>query len=125
MINHLTQQARQGVVLESVALAKMTRASAVFEANYMLLQEEIKRRNAAEQLDREVRSSKKRTRFPHGHVYDQTYQVQHAEELAARKARETESKRKKGRVAAVVPSTSASASLPVNPAHKAGPSYEV
>ena len=66
----------------------------------MLLEKDLEKRQAAEELDRAARGSGKRTRFPQGHVFHQAYADTHAEELAGRKAAEAERRRVKRNAAA-------------------------
>ncbi len=60
----------------------------------MLLEKDLERRRAAEELDKVARASNKRTRFPHGASFDQKYQEEHAEELAERREAEKQSQKK-------------------------------
>ncbi|KAE8542678.1 hypothetical protein D1P53_001460 [Cryptococcus gattii VGV] len=59
------------------------------------LESELKGFRAAEQTARAARGSKKRQRYPEGQLFDPLYQEEHAEELAIRKAKEEEARRKR------------------------------
>ena len=93
-------QVHQHLVSPSTAFEKMRKGFARNEAEKVLMREDIERRQAARDLDKVARGSKKRTRFPQGHIFNQEYQDAHPDELAERKATEEENRRVKRNVAA-------------------------
>ena len=79
---------RQNIISPGTAFEKMEKGFQMMEAERLLLAQDIERRQAAEELDRAARASRKRTRFPQGNVFDEGYADAHAEGLASRKAGE-------------------------------------
>lgn len=71
MVQQLNCQVRQGVLSPTKALLKTEKGFEKLFAEKVLLEKDIEKRKAAEELDRVAKGSKKRTRFPQGHVYDQ------------------------------------------------------
>lgn len=56
------------------------------DAQRVLAEQDVARQQAAQELDKSARASKKCTRFPQGHSLDLQYQEDHAEKLAERRA---------------------------------------
>ena len=72
-------------------------------AQLVVLERDIEYCHAAALQDQKARSHGKRTRCPVGHLFDQEYRVEHAEELAAQKKEEQERKRARKAKARAVP----------------------
>ncbi len=84
--NKATSQAmvrgvQRGEILPTTAILKMSKAFERVEAEKVLLEKDLEKRWAAEELDKAARGSNKRTRFPQGQLFDQKYQEDHAQEL--------------------------------------------
>lgn len=69
----------------------------------MLLEKNLERREAAEQLDRATRGSGKRQRFPQGHLFNPNYRELYAEQLAERRREEEGRRRTRRRAAQATP----------------------
>ena len=91
---------RSGEISPTTAYGKMAKAYEKSQAENVLLQKDLEKWRAADELDKAARGSNKRTRFPQGHLFDQKYQEDHAEELQERKEAEKEGRAKKRRAAA-------------------------
>ena len=94
-IRALEQSVRQGKITPRKAFRTTEKALEKVMAAKQLLEQDLERREAASQLDRVARGSKKRQRFPQGQLFDQKYQEDHAEELAKRKREENDRKKTK------------------------------
>ena len=102
--NKATSQAmvrgvQRGENSPTTAILKMSKAFERVEAEKVLLEKDLEKRWAAEELDKAARGSNKRTRFPQGQLFDQKYQEDHAQELQARKDAEKEGRARKKRAA--------------------------
>ena len=95
MIQEMDRQVRRGEISPTKAFLKTSKAFIKLSAKTVLLEQDQAKRQAANELDLAARRSNKRTRFPQGHLFDQKYQEEHAQELAERKEREKQSKGKK------------------------------
>ncbi|KAE8542766.1 hypothetical protein D1P53_000828 [Cryptococcus gattii VGV] len=62
-------------------------------ARITLLEKGLASTNAVLALERATQGSQKRQRYPEGQLFDLSYQEEHAEELAIRKAKEEEARR--------------------------------
>ena len=91
----IKSKVRTGEIKLQMGFDKAIRALETSLAEKELLEQDLARRTASERLDREVRGSGKRTRFPQGELFDSAYQDAHAEELVARKDREKEARQKR------------------------------
>ncbi len=90
---------QRGEIPPKTAILKMSKAFERVEAEKVLLEKDLEKRWAAEELDKAARGSNKRTRFPQGQLFDQKYQENHAQELQARKDAEKEGRARKKRAA--------------------------
>ncbi|KAE8542212.1 hypothetical protein D1P53_001697 [Cryptococcus gattii VGV] len=81
-VNSLAVQ--QGKLDTCVALKKMEKALAKALADKALLECKLKGFQAAEQIARATRGSKKRQRYPKSQLFDPSYQEEHAGELAGK-----------------------------------------
>ncbi|WVW81829.1 hypothetical protein I302_103826 [Kwoniella bestiolae CBS 10118] len=90
----LDRSVRRGEVDARTAFFKTQKALEKVAAEKVLVEVELNKRKAAEDLDKEARGSKKQTRYPRGQLFDQKYQETHATELAERKEREREAMEK-------------------------------
>ena len=86
---------RQGLYSPSKALEKANKFAEIAIARMTLLEAENAQMRAAQRLDKETRGSRKRQRYPVGHVFDSQYQQDHATELAERKSAEEQAAAKK------------------------------
>lgn len=119
MVQAMNHQLRKGEISPTTAFLKLSKFSSLQSSKIVLLEKDLERRRAAEELDKVARASNKRTRFPHGALFDQKYQEEHAEELAER--REAEKQRKEPKKAVGRPRRKVVSSNPVEPCI-AGPS---
>ena len=94
---------QNGQISPSSSARKVRKGLETVLAEKVMMQRDIERRDAAAKQDREARSHGKRQRFPKGHLFDQRYQQEHAEELAARKEAEEGRKRARRAAAQAVP----------------------
>ena len=99
---------RRGEMNAEEALLKSQKALEGAYAKITLLEKEIESRDRADGLDKAARGKKGKATFPRGVFFDPIYQMEHAEELADRAARENERstarKRRKGAVSYPDPS---------------------
>lgn len=77
------------------AFEKSNKSLEMVLARNALLEKEVASLRASQKLDQETRGSRKRQRYPSGHVFDSQYREDHAAELAERKSAEEEAARKK------------------------------
>ena len=88
MLQAMNRQLRRGEISPSKAYEKVSKAFSKQSATIVLLEKDAERHEAAAQLDRAARGSRKRTRYAQGQLFDQKYQEDHAEELAERRRAE-------------------------------------
>ena len=86
---------RQGVWNPTKALEKSNKFAEMAIARIALLEAENAQMRASQQQDKETRGSRKRQRFPVGHVFDSAYREEHASELAERRSAEEAAAAKK------------------------------
>ncbi len=84
---------RRGEVSPLTAFHKTAKAFARADAKRVLAEQDVAKLQASQELDQAARASNKRTRYPQGHLFDQEYQEEHAEELAERKREEERGRR--------------------------------
>ncbi|WWC94365.1 hypothetical protein V866_001207 [Kwoniella sp. B9012] len=94
VLQALDRSVRRGEVDPKTAFFKTQKALEKISAEKVLVEVELNKRKAAEELDKEARGSKKQTRYPKGKFFDQKYQETHATELSERKEREREAMEK-------------------------------
>ncbi|KAE8541318.1 hypothetical protein D1P53_002677 [Cryptococcus gattii VGV] len=99
---------QQGKMSSYQAIVKLEKATEQHLARIALLEKELASANEALALEKATRGSRKRQRYPEGQLFDPLYQEEHAEELAMRKAKEEEARRKRRRTARVKRSGTAS-----------------
>ncbi|ADV20611.1 Hypothetical protein CGB_B8130W [Cryptococcus gattii WM276] len=92
---------RQGKLTSYQSMVKLEKATEQHLARIALLEKELASANAALALERATRGSRRRQRYPEGQLFDPSYQEEHAEELATRKAKEAEARRKRRQTARV------------------------
>lgn len=88
---------RRGEISPGKAFRKTEKALAESLARTVLLERDLERREATEQLDKAARGSGKKRRFSQEHLFDQDYRDQHAESLAKRKREEEQRREEKKR----------------------------
>ena len=119
MVQAMSRQLQKGEISPTTAFLKVSKFSSLQTSTILLLEKDLERRRATEELDKVARASTKRTRFSQGASFDQKYQEEHAGELAER--REAEKQRKEPKKAVGRPRKKMVSSNPVEPCI-AGPS---
>ena len=71
--------------LQTAVLEKLDRGFDMMSAENACLKKEMESLRAAVELKSKSTGSKKRARYPHGELFDPTYQIENREALAARK----------------------------------------
>ena len=102
-LHALDNRLRLGEISPGSSARKVRKALEQLLAEKVVMQRDLERRDAAAELDRMARSHGKRQRFPQGQLFDQRYQEEHAEELAARRLEEEGRKRARRTAARAVP----------------------
>ena len=90
----LVSASNRGEIPSEIAISKLQKGFERALADAVLMEQDLRKREAAEALDRAARTST-RTRYPQGQLFDQKYQEEHAIELAAAKESERQTRLKR------------------------------
>jgi len=93
----MNRRVRRGEVNVLTAFHKMEKLAESALARGALVEKDLNLVQAAQELDKATRGSKKRERYPQGHLFDPEYAATHEQELIERKAREQEARGKRQR----------------------------
>ncbi|EIW69290.1 hypothetical protein TREMEDRAFT_15010, partial [Tremella mesenterica DSM 1558] len=95
-LSELDQMIQRGEITPRSTLKKTRSGLEKVMAEKILLERDMSYRQAAEELDREARS-KKRQRYPQGHLFSLEYRDSHADELEDRRVVETQRREERKR----------------------------